>query len=81
MDNKHYRTDTEEAAANQTGGLFNQIKGTVKTVMGEVLHHSGLRRSGARDHAKGRLQEEYGKVKEREAQLENELRNVDDGRV
>jgi uncharacterized protein YjbJ (UPF0337 family) len=79
--NKDYRTDLEEAAANQTGGFINQLKGTVKSVVGGVLHYSGLQRSGAHDHAKGRLQQEYGDLKERESQLENELRNVEDGRI
>ena len=79
--NKNYRTDEEEAAANQTGGVINQIKGDLKQVAGDILNSPTLRRSGAKDRLKGKLQEEYGEVKEKESRLENELRNLDDGRV
>lgn len=81
MRNKDNRTDAEEAAANQTGGMLNQIKGTVKEVIGDVLDHGGLKREGMRDRVKGKIQEEYGELKEKETRLERELNDLEDGRV
>lgn len=33
--NKNNRTDAEEAAINQTGGIVNQVKGRVKEAVGD----------------------------------------------
>ena len=81
MDNKNDRTDAEEAVANQAGGKLNQIKGKVKRAVGDLTDNGSLYASGAKDTVKGHLQESYGKVKEKEAELEDDLRNVDDNRV
>ena len=81
MANKNGRTDIEEAAANQTGGVVNQVKGRIKQAVGDLAGDNSLRRSGTKDEVKGRLQEAYGDVKEKEARLEENLRNIDDGRV
>ena len=81
MQNKNNRTDAEEAAANQTGGLINQVKGDLKQMAGDILGSSTLKQSGAKDRLKGKLQEEYGEVKEKETRLENELKNLDDNRA
>jgi uncharacterized protein YjbJ (UPF0337 family) len=81
MQNKNNRTDAEEAAANQTGGLINQVKGDLKQMAGDLLGSSSLKQDGAKDRLKGKLQEEYGEVKEKETRLENELKNLDDNRA
>ena len=81
MQNKNHRTDAEEAAANQTGGLVNEIKGNVKEVVGDLLGHSGLKREGMQDRMKGKIQQEYGELKEKETRLERELNDLEDGRV
>lgn len=81
MHNKNGRTDAEEAAANQTGGALNQVKGRVKQAIGDLAGDNSLHRSGTKDEVKGKLQEAYGETKEKEARLEENLRNLDDGRV
>lgn len=79
--NKHNRTDIDEAAANQAGGVLNQVKGRVKKALGDLAGDHSLRASGSKDELKGRLQETYGDLKEKEARIEDDLRNIDDGRV
>jgi uncharacterized protein YjbJ (UPF0337 family) len=81
MHNKNNRTDAEEAAANQAGGVLNQIKGRVKQAVGDLTGDHSMHASGTKDKLKGKLQETYGDVKEKEAQLERDLRDIDDGRV
>jgi uncharacterized protein YjbJ (UPF0337 family) len=82
MFNKNNRTDAEEAAANQTGGVLNQLKGRVKQAVGDLTGDHSMHASGTKDRIKGNLQETYGNVKEKEAQLEENLRDIDnDGRV
>lgn len=82
MFNKNNRTDAEEAAANQTGGVLNQLKGRVKQAVGDLTGDHSMHASGTKDRIKGNLQEAYGNVKEKEAELESNLRNIDnDGRV
>lgn len=81
MFNKNGRTDAEEAAANQAGGAINQIKGRVKQAVGDLTDNHSMRASGTKDKLKGKLQEAYGDVKEKEAKLEADLRDVDDGKV
>lgn len=81
MDNKNDRTDAEEAVANQAGGKLNQIKGKVKRAVGDLTDNGSLYASGAKDTVKGHLQESYGKLKEKEAEVEGNLRDVDDNRV
>ena len=81
MFNKNNRTDAEEAAANQTGGVLNQIKGRVKQAVGDLTGDHSMHASGTKDKLKGKLQEAYGDVKEKEANLERDLRDIDDGRV
>jgi uncharacterized protein YjbJ (UPF0337 family) len=81
VDNKNNRTDAEEAVANQAGGKLNQIKGKVKRAVGDLTDNGSLYASGAKDTVKGHLQESYGKLKEKEAELEGNLRDVDDNRV
>jgi uncharacterized protein YjbJ (UPF0337 family) len=77
MFNKNGRTDAEEAVANQTGGVLNQIKGRVKHAIGDVVGDASLRRSGTKDKVKGHLQEQYGNIKEKEARIEEDLRDLD----
>lgn len=82
MFNKNNRTDAEEAAANQTGGVLNQVKGRVKQAVGDLTGDHSMHASGTKDRIKGNLQEAYGNVKEKEAELESNLRDVDkDGRI
>ncbi len=81
MHNKNNRTDEEEAVANQAGGALNQIKGRVKQAVGDLTDNGSLQASGIKDRVKGNLQEKYGDLKEKEAELERNLRDVDDGRV
>ena len=80
--NKNNRTDAEEAAANKTGGFVNQVKGHVKEAIGDLTGDSSFKSEGRHDRVKGRLQEEYGDIKEREAEIEKELNDVSSrGRV
>lgn len=81
MFNKNGRTDEEEAIANQAGGALNQIKGRVKQAVGDLTDNHSLQAEGTKDKLKGKLQEAYGDVKEKEADLKENLRNIDDGRV
>lgn len=81
MFNKNNRTDAEEAVANQAGGTLNQIKGRVKQAVGDLTGDHSMHASGTKDKIKGKLQETYGDIKEKEAQLERDLKDVDDGRV
>lgn len=81
MFNKNGRTDTEEAVANQTGGVLNQIKGRVKQAVGDLAGDRSMHASGTKDKLKGKLQEAYGDVKEKEARLEDDLRTIDDKRI
>lgn len=74
--NRKNRTDEEEAAANQAGGVVNQVKGNVKEAIGTVLGDEKTKREGTHDRLKGRLQEEYGDVKERESEIERDLEDV-----
>ncbi len=80
--NKNNRTDAEEAAMNQGGGILNQVKGHIKQAVGDVIGSSELKREGRHDRVKGNLQEAYGKVKEQEAELERDLNDISSrGRV
>jgi uncharacterized protein YjbJ (UPF0337 family) len=81
MFNKNGRTDEEEAIANQAGGAINQIKGRVKQAVGDLVDDRSMQADGTKDRVKGKLQEAYGDVKEKEADLKANLRNIDDGRV
>ena len=81
MHNKNNRTDEEEAVANQAGGQLNQLKGRVKQAVGDLVDDHSMHASGTKDRVKGKLQETYGDLKEKEADLERNLRDVDDGRV
>ena len=81
MHNKDHRTDAEEAVANQAGGKLNQVKGRVKQAVGDLTGDRSMHASGTKDKLKGKLQETYGEVKEKEAKLERDLRDIDDGRV
>ncbi|MEO8379296.1 MAG: CsbD family protein [Acidobacteriota bacterium] len=81
MHNKNNRTDAEEAVANQAGGKLNQLKGKVKQAVGDLVNDRSMHASGTKDRLKGKLQETYGDVKEKEAKLKNDLRDLDDGRV
>lgn len=71
--NKNNRTDSEEAVANKTGGVVNQVKGHVKEAIGDLAGDSSFKREGRHDRLKGRLQEDYGDLKEREAEIEKDL--------
>jgi len=77
MHNKNNRTDAEEAAANKIGGKLNQFKGKVKEVWGDLADDPVREHEGARDRLKGRIQEEYGEVKEKESRLEGDLQDLD----
>lgn len=80
--NKNNRSDAEEAVANQTGGALNKIKGRVKQAVGDLTDDRSMHASGTKDKIKGSLQQTYGKIKEKEAEIENDLRDVDkDGRI
>jgi len=81
MFNKNGRTDAEEAAANQTGGVLNQIKGRVKQAVGDLTGDRSMHASGTKDKLKGKLREAYGDVKEKESRLEADLDDIDNGRV
>ena len=81
MHNKNGRTDAEEAAANQAGGALNQVKGRVKRAVGDLTGNGSLQASGIKDTIKGKLQEGYGNLKEKEDRLERDLDDIDDGRV
>ena len=81
MFNKNGRTDAEEAVANQAGGILNQVKGKVKQAVGDLTDDHSMHASGTKDKIKGKLQEAYGDIKEKEARLERDLKDVDDGRV
>jgi uncharacterized protein YjbJ (UPF0337 family) len=81
MFNKNNRTDEEEAVANQAGGALNQVKGRVKQAVGDLTGDRSMHADGTKDKLKGKLQEAYGDVKEKEADLEANLRNIDDGRI
>lgn len=79
--NKDNRTDAEEAAANVTKGIGNQVKGRVKETIGDLTGDSSTKWEGKRDRVKGRLQEEYGEIKEKESELERDLDDIDRNRV
>jgi uncharacterized protein YjbJ (UPF0337 family) len=79
--NKNDRTDAEEAVANQAGGMLNQVKGKVKQAVGDLTDDHSMHASGTKDKLKGKLQEAYGDVKEKESELKNDLRDIDDGRI
>lgn len=81
MHNKNNRTDAEEAAANQSGGVLNQVKGRVKQAFGDLTGDRSMHASGTKDKLKGKVQEKYGDVKEKEARLERDLRDLDDDRI
>lgn len=81
MHNKNNRTDAEEAAANKTGGVLNQVKGRVKQAVGDLTGDRSMHASGTKDKLKGKVQETYGDVKDKEARLERDLRDLDDDRI
>jgi uncharacterized protein YjbJ (UPF0337 family) len=81
MFNKNGRTDAEEAVANQAGGVLNQVKGKVKQAVGDLTDDHSMHASGTKDKLKGKLQEAYGNVKEKESELEADLRDVDGNRI
>ena len=81
MHNKNNRTDAEEAAANQAGGILNQLKGRVKQAVGDLVGDRSMHASGTKDRVKGNLQETYGDLKEKETRIERDLNDIDDGRV
>lgn len=81
MRNKNDRTDAEEAAANRTGGVVNQVKGNLKEAWGDLTDNPSVKREGKRDRIKGHIQEEYGETKEKESRLERDLDDLDSGRV
>ena len=75
--NKDNRTDAEEAAANQASGMLNQVKGKVKQAVGDLTDDHSMHASGTKDKLKGKLQEAYGDVKEKEAELKDDLKEID----
>lgn len=75
--NKDGRSDEEEAAAKHGEGVLNQIKGNVKEVIGEVIGVDSLRREGTHDRMKGKVQEEYADLKEKESRIERDLDNLE----
>jgi uncharacterized protein YjbJ (UPF0337 family) len=77
MDNRNYRDDREVAIEKRRDGFFNQLKGNVKELLGSVMGDSALRREGRRDELKGRLQEQHGELKEREARLEDDINEIE----
>jgi uncharacterized protein YjbJ (UPF0337 family) len=77
MNDRDKRTDAEEAAANQTKGKLNQVKGNVKEAWGEVTGDKSTEWSGRKDQVKGKLQEGYGDLKEKESRIKNDLDDVD----
>ena len=79
--NRNYRSDSEEGAANKIGGVINQVKGNVKEAVGDIIGSPETRRQGARDRIKGRMQEEYGDLKEKESRIENDLDDLESGRI
>ena len=79
--NRNDRSDSEEAAANKIGGVINQVKGNVKEAVGDILGNPETRRQGARDRIKGRMQEEYGDLKEKESRIEKDLDDLNSGRI
>lgn len=74
--NKNNRTDAEEAAANKAGGTLNQIAGRIKETIGDVVGDRSLKSEGRHDKLQGRLQEDYGDLKEREAEIEEQLDDI-----
>lgn len=76
--NKNNRSDAEEAVANQSSGVFNQVKGKVKQAVGDLTDDRSMHASGTKDKLKGKLQKAYGDVKEKESELKRDLRGVDD---
>lgn len=79
MINKYDKTTADEAVEHQTKGAFKQVKGRVKEAFGALTGDGSTERSGMVDRLKGRVQEEYGNVKEKEAKLENDMNDL--GRV
>lgn len=76
--NKNNRSDAEEAVANQSRGVFNQLKGKAKQVVGDITDDHSMHASGTKDKLKGKLQESYGNLKEKEDDVKRDLRGVDD---
>ena len=80
MDNKHGRSDSEEAVANKASGKWNQVKGNVKEAWGDLTDNPSRSHEGTRDRIKGEMQEEYGEVKEKESRIERDLDDMTSGR-
>ena len=76
MFNRNGRTE-EEAVEHQAKGVGKQIKGSVKEAWGALTGDHSTRREGTVDRLKGRLQEGYGNLKEKEADIERNLDDLD----
>lgn len=64
MNDRKGLDDADEAAVHQGKGLLNQLKGRVKHAVGDLTDNGTLKREGTVDRVKGKVQEEYGNLKE-----------------
>ena len=70
---------TEEQAVEHTGkGLLKQVQGNIKEAWGSLTGDTSTKLEGKVDRLKGRIQEDYGRTKADQAELERKMRDLDD---
>ena len=56
--------------------MLNQVKGRVKQAVGDLTGDHSMHVSGTKDKLKGKLQEAYGDIKEKESELKKDLNDL-----
>jgi uncharacterized protein YjbJ (UPF0337 family) len=71
-------TDRDDAVWNTLQGNWNQLKGKVREKWGLLTNDDLEHIAGHKDRLIGKIQERYGKAKWEAANIENELRTMNE---
>lgn len=75
---RYGKTTEEQAVEHTSKGILNQVKGNLRDAWGTLTGNRRARVEGTIDRVKGRLQEEYGRTKADQAELERRMKELDD---
>ena len=78
MHDRNGKTTEEQAVEHTAKGLFKQVKGNIKEAFGDLTGDTSTKLEGKVDRLKGRLQEDYGRTKADQADIERKMRSLDD---
>ncbi len=72
------RTDREEAVNSKISGSVDKLKGSAKQKWGKVTGDVSKETEGTFDKAKGEIKDKYSALKNREADLEEDINTLDE---